>query len=491
MTSAKGDVQRTIRSSFLWAAVGQGGFFVLQFASSIALARLLTPYELGIFAIALAAVGMVSAFQSLGLSNYIVRAESVHKDVLSSVFTVNLIMAGVISLAIMMFGMLGQYIFSDPGVRSVLFLIAVIPLVDALALVPSSLLQREGNFKILSVARLVSMALGTICTVTLAFAGFSYMSLAYGGLLTAVAISVATCFLAARHVHFRTGLRHWRDITKFGARMIMINGVVQLQGQAGNFALGTLSGLASLGLYSRANNLYNLLFDNVHTVLARVLIADFAAIARSGGSLRDRYIQVLEFMTALLWPAFAGMAVLAGPMVQMLYGPKWHALALPLSVLCLNGILWVSVTMAWELFVVSNETARQARFEIIRSALGLTLFVAGAMYSLTGAVIGRVAEGVFAVFLYQPHIRRMTESCAGDFIPVYIRSLVLTAVAVFPSMALMVYRDWDPATPMLQIAAAILLGGASWVFVLYRQDHPILREVLRLVRNRKGMTPSA
>ena len=50
--------------------------------------------------------------------------------------------------------------------------------------------------------------------------------------------------------------------------------------------------------------------------------------------------------------------------------------------------------MAWELFVVAKETSKQARFEIIRATVGVALFVTGALFSLTGAMVGGILLGL-------------------------------------------------------------------------------------------------
>ena len=56
-------------------ALAQGSALVLQFAASVVLARYLTPYETGIYAVALAIVGVLSLMQALGLQSLIVRKE--------------------------------------------------------------------------------------------------------------------------------------------------------------------------------------------------------------------------------------------------------------------------------------------------------------------------------------------------------------------------------------------------------------------------------
>ena len=61
------------KGSIAWMATAQAGSFVLQFASSVVLARLLTPREIGVFAVAMAIVGALSIVQAFGLQSMIIR----------------------------------------------------------------------------------------------------------------------------------------------------------------------------------------------------------------------------------------------------------------------------------------------------------------------------------------------------------------------------------------------------------------------------------
>jgi len=142
--------------------------------------------------------------------------------------------------------------------------------------------------------------------------------------------------------------------------------------------------------------------------------------------------------------------------------------------------------MAWELFVVAKETSKQARFEIIRATVGVALFVTGALFSLTGAMLGRVAEGMFAVFLYLPHIKRMTGSHDGDFLPIYRRSAVVTIAAICPPLLLMMWHGWDARTPFVQVAMSVVAGGLLWALALLYYRHPIITELRGLAARRRS-----
>lgn len=481
----------SLRRGLAWMSLSQGGFFVMQFGGSVILARLLTPYEMGIYAVAAAITGVLSAIQTFGLAGFIVREHDLSPDLLASTFTVNSVLAVLLALAVAGLSMFGGWFLHEAGVQHVMLVLALLPLLGALEFVPSTSLERNGQFKAISLISLARMLASTGVTVWLAFAGLSYMSIAYGNLAGA-AVSLAGFNLAGRrHVSLRVSLAEWRRITRFGLQMMAISGVNAISSRAAELLLGRLLGLSALGLYARASSLNGLLWDNIHMVIGRVVFVDLAELRRTGVPLRESYLRTVEMVTALLWPAFAGLAILAGPLILTVYGPKWTAAAVPLSMLSVAAIVLVSITMTWEIFVVSQETGRQARFEFVRTGIGLVLFVGGCLVSLNAAAAVRIGEAAFAVVLYRPHLERMTQTRGRDFVFIYLRSALLTLAAVLPALVLMLVNGWSEKTPLAYVIAAVAVGVAAWLFALRMLDHPLHAELMRLVSSRRDIRASS
>jgi O-antigen/teichoic acid export membrane protein len=126
-------------------ATAQASSFVLQFALSVVLARLLTPREMGVFAVALAIVGALSIIQAFGLQSMIVREPDLTERVAVSAFTGNAIIS---------------VFFRDPyrgrGVpRRPLLVLALSPIVSIPGFLTAALLEREGRFKFISIVNVV------------------------------------------------------------------------------------------------------------------------------------------------------------------------------------------------------------------------------------------------------------------------------------------------------------------------------------------------
>lgn len=471
----------SIRRSFAWMALSQGGLFVLQFGTSVLLAWLLTPYEMGVFAVAMAIVGLLSILRSLGLSGYIVRAKELTLTLQASVFTVNAVLAIFVSALTVGLSTIGGALLGEPGVRRLLMVVAVLPLVNIFDLLPATGLERSGNFRVIALLNLLRTVVANAVTLSSAYVGFSYMSLAYGQIAGAFVWVIAVNIIGRQYACFRFGLAAWRDIMNYGLQMLAISGITALASRLAELLLGRILGLEALGIYSRASSLNSQIWDNVHVIITRIIFVDLAEKKRQNLSLRDSYLRVMEMTTALLWPAFTGLAVIAGPVVLVLYGQAWVGAALPLSFLSLSAVILVSITMTWEVFVVCRETARQAQFEFIRAGVGLAMFVVGCFISLPGAAVARVGEAMFAVFIYRPHLERMTDTTLRDSIPIYLHSAMLTALAVLPAVVVMTIYSWSPATPFPAVLIAVFLGMIGWGFGLRALQHPLFHEVRLIV----------
>lgn len=472
----------SIRRSLAWMMLSQGGYFVLQFGSSVVLARLLTPYEVGVYTASAAIVGLISVLQAFGLTLLIVREREMDRQLIAGVFTMNVVISVILSLAIVALSALGGTFLREAGVQHVMMLLAAQPLIGTLEFLPTSFLERNGEFKTIAVINLLRAIAMTGTSVGLAVAGWSYMSYPWGAVAASVVGAVASMTAGWRYVSFRFGLAAWRQIIRFGLQQLSIQGVRVVAVRGSEFLLGRILGLSALGLYGRASNLNNMIWTNVHLVIGRVVMVDLANRKRNDLPIRDAYLRTIEMMTALLWPCFAGLGVLAGPLIRIVYGPRWVGAAPPLAALSAAAIVYVAISLTWEIFALCNEAGRQARFEWVRAPVGLVMFVGGALISLTGAAIGRVGEAIFAIAWYRGHIERMTSTTLADFIPIYRRSAVLTAVACAPAAVLMSIYHWSPATPASLVLSAIAAGIVAWLAAIRLTDHALADELVTLLR---------
>lgn len=456
--------------------------FAATFGATVLLTRMLTAREIGIYAAGLAVVGVLQAISAFGVGNYVIREEKLTPGTLSTAFTLNGLLCVALGGIVFAAGYSDWITAGEPQVRSVLHLLAVVPLLNAFELRPATMLQREMNFRVISLVTTARAVMGALISIAAAWYGAGALSAAYGGLTQAVVGALGFSIFGRRHIGVSVSIAGWRKMIGFGFQTLAISGVSTASARAADFILGRILGFAPLGVYSRASALSNTLYQNLFGSLARVLFPRLAEDHRSGIGTASSYLKGLDIILALLWPLLVGMAILAGPVILILFGERWLAAAPPLTVLMLSQALCLCFAMNHELFILRDRLAQQTWLEMVRSLVGLAAFAIGCTFGLLGAALARLFDALLGITLFVPLLPRLSGAAHRELFVVYLRGAVLAAAATAPSLGVMIHSGWSPATPLSSIAMAVAGGIALWVVSLRIMGHPLFVEMARLTR---------
>ncbi|TPG49580.1 polysaccharide biosynthesis protein [Roseomonas nepalensis] len=471
----------SVRRGLAWMAFSQVSLFVLQFVVSILVARLLSPYEMGIFAVAVSTVGLLATIRSFGLGSFLIRVEEWSRPLVSTVFTINAVLALTLSAAVTGLSVLGSAALEEVGVRQVLLIMAIVPLISIFDFLPTAGLERRGEFKTIALINLVRYTTANLLTLALAYAGHGFMSLAYGQVASAVMAAVMSNGFGWQYAHLRLGLSEHRTVLRFGLQVLTTSGLGGFSGRLSDLILAKMLGLSALGLYSRAGSLTGVLWENLHAIVLRVLLVDFAEQRRQGKSLRDSYLHTMRLLTAAFWPPLIGMAVISGPLVLLLFGDAWYGVVLPLSFLAVSTAVVIPIIMAWDIFILCSETGKQVRIEVMRALVSFGLLFAGCLFDLDAVAALAILSSVFSLLIYQPHLERMTDTTWSDYMPIYGQGSLLTAAAVLPAAGVMTIYGWSANTPLLPLLAGITVGVLAWMWTLRVLHHPLYQEAFRIL----------
>lgn len=466
-----------VRRAFLWTILAQFLSFGISFAAMIMLTRLLTPHEMGIYAVAYATYGAFQVIATFGVGNFIVRTVDPTDDVLAAAFTVNAILNATLSAVILAISSGAGRFLDDPAVAQVLRLLAVVPLIAMFDLRPSSMLQRDMQFQRISIVTVAQTVVGSTTTIGTAFAGASYMSAGYGAIAAALTGSLGYSLLGRRFVGIRLSLRDWRVMVVFGLRMMSIGGVSALASRLSDIIVGRMLGLAALGLFSRASGINMLLFQNVYGAATRVIFAKLSQVHRDTGEVRDTYLGAMRTISGIMGPILIGLAVLARPVILLLYGERWLGAAVPLSLLLIAQFLTLRYAMHWELFVIKDRLNVQTRIEVIRSVFSIASRTVGCLAGLAGAAAASIVDAVLALVLYGRQVNHMIGAGEREMLWISAETTVLTALAVGPSIAVMIWYDWGAETPLALIATGVAMGIALWLAAIAWLRHPLFNEL--------------
>lgn len=476
----------SVRASLAWNYGAHFLVFAVTLGGMVVVSRLLTPRELGIFGVGMAISGVLGTISYFGVANYLIRDETLSEKTKAACFTVNALMSLTVASVLLLLGTVGVGLFGDPAVPEVLRLMAAVPVLGIIEMVPATLLTRAMRFGPVSLVQLGKAVVNAGVMMLLAFRGWSYLSPAFGVIAGALFGAVAFAIVGRGLATYRVSLENWRRIAAFAAQMVTAGGVPIITARLSELIVAQWLGLAALGIYTRASQLAAMVWDGAYGLSTKVIYVHMAAKLRETGSLRETFLRATRLLTAVMWPAMAGIAVLAGPIVHHLYGTQWDAAAWPLALLMAAQCVSLGYAMMWELCVLRDRTAWQARMESTRAISGLIAFALGALVSLPVAAAGRIVDGLVGYAIYRPKMPDLAGAGREETRAAYAGNLGLAAIALAPVTGVMAWHSWSFTAPLWQLALAVVAGGSAWLAALAATRHLLFEELRLLLAPRRA-----
>lgn len=467
------------RRAIAFAAAREYVLAGISVVSTVILARLLRPEEIGVYAVAAGLMAIVGVFRDLGVSSYIVRENELNAARLGTCYGIALMSSWLLAAIIAAIAPAVAGFYAEPGLRDVMFVLALNLLMIPLNSTRLALLRRERRFDTLFYVDLASSLACNVVTIGLAVAGASYMALAWGTLAAVATTVIATQLVWRDQPRIRVAWTAWREVVAFGGYATGVGIVTNLMANLPEMLVGKLLGLHYAGVLSRAQGLLRSRRLLVIGALDAVIFAVASQKHRDGGALASDYLRAMRYTSAVAWPFFCFLGLMAYPVVRVLFGKHWDDSAALLEIIAINGL-----GMPFYAFNGSFLTAIGAIRTHFVVQLSLAPFKIG-VWGLTFWFDLRVAAIAF-VIVHAVHV-------AVSFSTVCRRLGVRRRAAlthVLPSIPLAVAASIVPiALHAAGTRAAwgdfgVLVVGAIgsgllWLATVFATGHPLKDEVIR------------
>lgn len=472
----------SVRTAAAWALVSQYTSFAIQFAASVILARwFITPAELGLFSIAFAAVTLVAFLQDFGVNRYINGERELTPEKLHTAFTISVIFAwGIALLAILASGPIAVF-YNNPQLQQLSLIIACSYLMVPLAIVPQATCQRRMDYKSNTMIEVGSSVANAAAAITLAVLGYGGLALAWGAFAQQGARLVISQWRAGLMLPWPLRLKGAEPILRLGGTNSVLATAYSITGRAPELVIGRLINEAAVGLFTRASGLALQLRLLVAGAVTGVFYPAFRRVRDNGEPLGPPYLRVVAAYTGVTWPAMAGIAVLAEPIINLLYGPRWAEAAPLLGWIALSQLCYVALPLNADLPVLLGQMKDLIRRTVAETVTSVLLLALSAPFGLLWVAISRFAHGLLFMLIYAPMLRRILGFSWRDLGIIYLRSLIATAAAVAPVLAS--YVLWHPAAEAgpLQMLSMAGVGGIVWLITLRLVAHPLFGEIIAML----------
>jgi len=322
-------------SSSLWSGIeafaGQG----ISFAVFFILARLLSPSDFGLIALANIYVLVVQYLIFQGLGQAILQFEDLDEEHLSTIFWLHLALGVLFCGLTFVAGGWVSVWFGAPGLSAILQMMTPIFLLAALTDVQNNLLGRRMNFKSLALRTLVSSAVGGVVGIGMAVAGFGVWSFVGQQVATWV-INLAILWTASEwRPRFFFSQTKAGQLLRFGSNLLWVDLVGLASRRVDQLFVGRFFGASALGFYAVGSRVSSLVGEVMIRSLSRVSVSGLSRLQHDAARFTQALYAIFELQIAVILPVAIGAALLAGDVVRLFFGAQWEAAVPVMQVLLL------------------------------------------------------------------------------------------------------------------------------------------------------------
>jgi O-antigen/teichoic acid export membrane protein len=468
-----------VRSSLLLSAANSYVGLLLQIAATVVIARILTPAEAGVFAVAAVFAALGSTFRDFGVAEYLIQKKEVTTADLRASFALNLIVSWFVGGLLFVASPFAASFYRDDGVGAVMRVQAFNFVLIPFGAVTLAWFRREMNFVPIFRASLAANVVQFIISVGLALGGASYMALAWSS-LAGVAVTVLVAALH-RPAWFprRPSLKGVGEAVRFGKFASGVFVAVQLGRGAPELVLGRSAGMADVGMFSRAAGVVDMFERLIGQVVSPVSLPYLARGVRDTGTVVPGLQVTSTLLTGVGWPFVFFFALAAYPAIRLLYGPQWIAAVPVAQVLCCVVALDMVYRYANQA-LFSLGLARQANsLQFTLLCFRLLGLAASFSWGLIGASLGLLGASLLGLLVTHRMLRTHTGYTFGNAWKACAPSAALAVIAVAPYGLLTLAWSAGEHNYVWHGLVGALLTITSWTFAARQLSHPVWAEAKR------------
>lgn len=475
-----GLMRRGLAWSLVNTLVGRLGTVVV----GIAIARILTQEDFGVFAIALVVLSATLSINELGVSVAILRWQGDVDRIQPTVATISVVTSSLLYVVCFVGAPWFTDLMGDGAATGVVRLLCLGVLVDAISAVPAARLVRDFRQRTRFVVDTSNFAVSTAVTLSLAVAGAGAWSLAWGR----IAANIVSALLLLKWApgHWRMGFDRSvaGELLRFGLPLAGSNLVVVGMVNIDKAVTGHVLGTVLLGTYVLAFNLSSWPVNVLSVTVQPVAIPGFARLLDDVPRLREAFTTgVTSLMTATLLVSVP-LGILAEPVIRFLYGAKWVGAAPALTGLAIFGATRVAVALVYDLMVAAGRTRQALLVQVAwLVTLAPALLVAARVDGIRGVAWAQAAVALFVTLPLSWWVVHGVGVRFGDLLPHLWRPVV--AALVLAGVCVGVLRLGLPDLVTLVVAGVV--GGLVFVGITWPTWARLLREGRR---TRRGGEPA-
>lgn len=473
-----------VRSAVIWRSGTQIAGQLLTWASTFIVIRVLSPSDYGLFAMTQVVLVLLNMLNGYGLSSALIQRKDASLHAQRQLFGMLILLNFALAAVQFLCAPVAAAYYRQPMVADLLRVQALLYIATPFIALPYARLAREMDFKKQAKVNFVSGLAGAIAALAGANAGMGVWTLVLAPLVLFATRAIGMTWAAKSLMWPSFDFRGASDIARYGGVMAFGQIFWFVQSQADVFIAGRLFDPHTLGIYTTSLFLTQIFVSKFVPPLNEVAFTAYARLKDDRAAVAGAFVKSARIIMVVALPFYLGLAATAGPLVEVVLGPKWleaapivHWLALAMPMMTLQT-----------LYSPATDACGRPGIGAQNGIAGAILLPAAFLVGVHWGLFGLVAAWFAAYPLYLGISTWRTLPVIGVRLRDLIDAITPAAIAAV-AMALIVSALGNILPPMAalpRLAFLAVTGVAAYGTWLAIFARPTLEEVVDMIRKRGG-----
>lgn len=452
-------------NNFIWRFAERCGAQLVTFIVSIVLARILTPEDYGVVALATVFTSILQVFVDSGLGTALIQKKNADDLDFSSVFYFNFVVCIVLYIIMFFTAPFISVFYNDSSLTSIVRVASLTIVISGVKGIQQAYVSRNMLFKRFFFATLGGTIFSAFIGIGLAYAGFGVWAIVVQQLSNTAIDTLILWITVKWRPKKMFSIKRLKELLNFGWKLLVSSLFNTVYNNLRNLIIGKYYSSADLAYYNQGDKFPNLIVTNINSSIDSVLLPTLSSAQDEKNRVKSMTRRAIKTSTYIMAPLMMGLAFCATPIVRLILTEKWMPCVPYLQIFCITYMFWPIHTANLNAINAMGRSDYFLKLEIVKKAIGMLLLLStmhfGVMVMAYSLLVTTVTSMIINSWPNKNLLGYSLKEQIIDIFPgIFLALLMGLAISLVRLLALP-----DIVTLAFQIPlGAVIYIGLSYVF---------------------------
>ena len=374
------NIKQQLFSGVFYTAIAKYSGIIISLVVAGILARLLSPDDFGIVAIATVIISFFAIFTDMGLSPAIIQNKTLTQDDLTNIYSFTFWTGIAVALLFFIASWPISAYYDSPILRTLCQLLSINLFFASVNIVPGALFYKNKEFKFIAIRSFVIQITAGTGAVIAALSGAGLYALLITPIVSSILIYIISFHRYPQHLRMTLGLSSIRKIFSYSVYQFLFNVICYFSRNLDKLLIGKHMGMSDLGYYEKSYRLMMLPLQNITQVVTPVMHPIFSDFQDDKMKLATSYERIIRFLAFIGLPLSVLLFFTAEEVTLIIFGNQWLPSVAVFRILALSVGIQIILSSSGSIFQAAGDTRSLFICGLFSSTLNVAGIVLGIFY---------------------------------------------------------------------------------------------------------------